>query len=142
MNPAAIGTRIRRDMGRLLGTYGSLNRVDVTLYYEDLADDSAVDPEMEDTLPDREELSCEVPALVHFVSPESVVQRGWTEIAAGDAIADFAHDVDFDGKRNMTFEIYGKRYQLKNTGRELREAWDTLAGGHPTTRTLLLEPMR
>lgn len=133
---------IRRHAKRILNA-GGMNAMDVTLHYE-AADPTATDADrgwMEDEAPATGVASTRVvKALVHFVTPESVVQRGFTELRAGDAIVDFAHDLDLSAYRNLKFEIGGRRYNEKDVSHDLRASWDVHAGGLPTFKTLVLTP--
>lgn len=142
MLPVHIGQRMRYDMRRLLATR-SLSAAEVKIRYEAAmtAEEAAFDPNVEsDGSPAAGvALVASVNAFVHFVTPLMVSQRGWTEIAGGDLIADFAHDVNLEQYRNPRFEIHGQWWQLKGVGRELTQAWECIAGGLPVSRTLLLE---
>lgn len=140
MNLATIGNRIRRDLSRHL-LRGELNTVAVIFHYEaGMTDEEGeADPWLESEAPEPgEACTATVNAFVHFVSPESVVQRGYTEIAVGDAIVDFAHDVNLEAYRNLRYEINGQFWEQKQAGKELTQAWDVIAGGLPTSRTVLL----
>lgn len=131
-----VGAKVRRDMKRLVERR-LLNAVDVILHYEADAPAGDYDPYIEaDRAPFGGKLTCTVGALVHYVTPESVVQRGYTEIAVGDVIVDFAHDVALDGKRNISFEIAGEHYDMKNVGRGLTRSWDVMIGGMASTTAL------
>lgn len=133
---------IRRHAKRILNA-GGMNAVDVVLHYE-TADPTASDADrswLEEEAPAAGTASTRtVKAFVHFVTPESVVQRGFTELRAGDVIVDFAYDLDLSAYRNLKFEIGGRRYNEKDVGRDLRASWDVHAGGLPTFKTLLLTP--
>lgn len=136
-----IGKRVRRDMARMISRIGT----PVLLTYEAADPGVAVEDRswLEEEAPETgATLTLEVKALVHFVAPESVVQRGFTEIKSGDVIVDFGYDRDLSLYRNVRYSIKGVAYQQKNVGRDLAESWDVLIGGVATTNTILLEPAK
>jgi hypothetical protein len=79
-----------------------------------------------------------VKGLVHFISPETVVNRGFIELRAGDAIVDFDPKVSFAGMQELTFEIDGRRYGQKAVGKEVTAYYDTIVSGQRMFRTVVL----
>lgn len=76
--------------------------------------------------------------LVHFVSPATILNRGFIELRAGDAIVDLDPAETFDGMANLVFEIDGRRYVQKGVGKEVEVYYDLVMGGERMMRTLVL----
>jgi len=133
-----IERRMPIDLARTIDS-GSMSSVDVRCIYdaptggEDWDD---YDPNLESTLPTLAEAEVTHKALMHTISPEAVVQRGFTEIRAGDVIFDFLPDTDLT-MRNLRMEVHGKTFVAKEVGKDLSLAWDVTVGGARYTQTLL-----
>ena len=118
---------------------GELSAVPVTLHYDTDPPEGDYDPHLEDEAPPAGEAKTKViNAFVHQVSVESIVQRGYTELKAGDLIVDFAHNVDLSPYRNLKFEIRGRFYVQGKVGAGLTSAWDAMCGGVAVTQPVLL----
>jgi hypothetical protein len=79
-----------------------------------------------------------VKALVHFISPETVVNRGFIELRAGDVIVDFDPKVTFAGMQDLTFGIDGRLYGQKAVSKEATAYYDTIVSGERMFRTVVL----
>lgn len=135
---ASLGRLIQRDTKRLLRR--GANSCLVTVVWNK-ADFSATDPNLESTYPTEVLASGTHPAFVHFAQPTTSALRQFSEVAVGDAILDFAHDVDLpDGLKAAEFIIHGnpKRWVQKPIGKDLAEAWDTIVEGQRIMKTFLI----
>jgi hypothetical protein len=79
-----------------------------------------------------------VKAFLHFVGIATSGVRQFNEMEAGDCIADFAPDVDLDGKTNLTFTINGEVWMAKELSQRLAKTWDVQAQGQKLFRSVLL----
>lgn len=80
----------------------------------------------------------EIKALVHFVSPDLIVNRGFIELRVGDVILDLDPAESFAGMQNLTLEIDGRKYVQKGVGKELEVYFDLVMGGERMMRTIVL----
>lgn len=120
---------------------GGANVAKVVIHYEApiAAEEADLPPWLEAEAPEPGEARTkETRALIHYISPESISARGWTQIRQGDIIADFDPALALEDYRNPRFEIQGRYYAQKDAGTELTECWDTLVGGRRLCRTVLL----
>lgn len=82
-----------------------------------------------------------VKALVHFISPATILNRGFIELRTGDAIVDFPPAQSFEGMQNLLFEIDGRRFAQKSVGKEVERYYDLIVGDERMFRTVALSPL-
>lgn len=78
-----------------------------------------------------------VNGVVHVVGATTSL-RQWSEIQTGDAIIDFAPDVDLSGKEGLRFEFGGKLWAQKNIPDQLVAAWDVIERGETFEQTIVV----
>lgn len=135
MIPPLIAAQIKRAFDQT-AVGGRMNALDVVLEWDAagaagdttfLSEAGAADPQTES-----------VKALVHWVTAEQVVRRGYTALQAGDAILDFPAAVTLTGRPGIAFVIAGRRYIQKTYGDDLLDWPDTYADGVRIFHTIVV----
>jgi hypothetical protein len=109
----------------------------VTLRWREFQGEVTVDPVTGAKLGESVERTETVKAHLHFVGAASAV-RQHAEVEIGDCIADFAADVELEGKEGLVFEIGGEKWAPKRVSEVLARSWDVVVAGQKLHRTVLL----
>lgn len=142
-----LKTRMKRTFKRLVNT-GGYNSNTVIMRWDKVTAVAGHDPYIESSPENtREEQSENLKAMVHIGNYERTGYSRFEEIAAGDIIVDFPHDVDLAGsddpagvtRENVRFEFQGKIYTQKGAGKDVRNSADVVMGNEEFCITLLLE---
>jgi len=112
---------------------------DVLLKWEEFATGATVDPLYGGKTGTVVPKTLKAKALIHFPNIASSQVRIFAEIEQGDCIADFAGDVELDGKENLRFVINGEEWVQKKVGAALAKSWDLVIGNARMARTVLLK---
>ncbi len=131
-----LSARVARHTSRLVSR-GLLNSGLVTVMWRrPVAGSLPQDPMIEATQPERETVTREVPALIHFVEISRSMVRQFTAIETGDVILDLLQNVELP-RDGAEFIVNGERYVQKDAGKELAEFWDVMIEGQRHFRTVL-----